>query len=181
MFNDLWDTSGLEQAQTEDGRVLDGMETADGRKIGDVPRVIPWKFWTPDGKPCTIGRWAEILERKSETIDGDEEGEEAVDGWTRIGSDHVGDVWISTVWLGLNHSYLGDGPPIIFETMVFGGNLDQEQWRYSTPEQARAGHAAAVTLVQLDERATEHRVDLIRGVAFLAIVAAVLAIVMMLR
>lgn len=26
--------------------------------------------------------------------------------------------WVSTVWMGLNHQY-GDGPPLIFETMVF--------------------------------------------------------------
>lgn len=50
--------------------------------------------------------------------------------------DHVG---VSTVWLGVDHQF-GDGPPLIFETMVFGGPLDQEQERYSTEEQARAGH-----------------------------------------
>jgi hypothetical protein len=26
--------------------------------------------------------------------------------------------WVSTVWLGLDHSF-GSGPPVIFETMVF--------------------------------------------------------------
>jgi len=43
------------------------------------------------------------------------------------------------VFLGLNHSF-GEGPPLLFETMVFGGALDQEQARYTTWEQAEAGH-----------------------------------------
>ena len=49
-------------------------------------------------------------------------------------------VTVSTVWLGLDHSF-GAGPPIIFETMVFGGPYNQECWRYSTEQQAREGHA----------------------------------------
>jgi len=54
---------------------------------------------------------------------------------------------VSTVWLGVNYSF-GEGPPIIFETMVFGsGDGDQYMQRYSTEEQARAGHAETVTLV----------------------------------
>lgn len=54
---------------------------------------------------------------------------------------------VSTVWLGLNHQW-GDGPPLIFETMVFGGALDQECYRYSTEEEAKAGHAAMVQRVK---------------------------------
>jgi hypothetical protein len=50
---------------------------------------------------------------------------------------------LSTVWLGLDHSF-GAGPPLIFETMVFGGPNDEEQERYSTEEEAKAGHAAMV-------------------------------------
>jgi hypothetical protein len=57
------------------------------------------------------------------------------------------DVSVSTVHLVLDHSF-GDGPPLIFETMVFGGDHDQDCWRYSTEEQARAGHAAAVAWVR---------------------------------
>jgi hypothetical protein len=50
--------------------------------------------------------------------------------------------WISTVWLGLNHRF-GEGPPLIFETMVFDSqdNLESiEQERYSTEEDAIIGH-----------------------------------------
>ena len=56
-------------------------------------------------------------------------------------------VTVSTVWLGMDHSF-GDGPPLIFETMVFGGELDQECDRYTTEEQAQQGHAAMVARVQ---------------------------------
>lgn len=121
-----------------------------------------------------MGRWGELVEQKHATIDPDEF--EHVDDYTRIGSTRIGDIWISTVWLGLNHNFF-DGPPLIFETMIFGGNLDQEMWRYSTVEEARAGHAFAVNLAQLDMRATQHKADLIRGVVFLAGVGALIGIV----
>jgi hypothetical protein len=55
--------------------------------------------------------------------------------------------WISTVWLGLDHRFIDDGPPLIFETMVFsseGGGVDLDQDRYSTEEEARTGHDAIV-------------------------------------
>lgn len=52
---------------------------------------------------------------------------------------------VSTVFLGLNHRF-GDGPPLIFETMVFGPDsyIDMDCERYSTEEQAKAGHEAMV-------------------------------------
>lgn len=59
----------------------------------------------------------------------------------------VGDVVISTVFLGMDHSFGMGGPPILFETMVFGGLLDKEQERYSTREEAKAGHKAMVERV----------------------------------
>jgi hypothetical protein len=55
---------------------------------------------------------------------------------------------VSTVFLGLNHNW-GDGPPLLFETMVFGGTLDGDMDRYSTYEQAEAGHAAMCERVRL--------------------------------
>ena len=53
------------------------------------------------------------------------------------------DIHVSTVFLGLDHQF-EDGPPLVFETMIFGGDRDQECWRYSTYEQAEKGHAAIV-------------------------------------
>lgn len=56
---------------------------------------------------------------------------------------------VSTVHLVIDHSF-GDGPPIIFETMVFGA--DGDEWgdycdRYATEAQAREGHTAVVVQV----------------------------------
>jgi hypothetical protein len=58
----------------------------------------------------------------------------------------IGDATVSTVFLGLNHQY-GDGPPLIFETLVFAGALDGEMERYSTWEEAEQGHQAMVKRV----------------------------------
>lgn len=52
-------------------------------------------------------------------------------------------VEVSTVFLGLDHGFLESGPPVLWETMIFGGPLDQEQWRYTSREDAEKGHAFA--------------------------------------
>jgi len=57
----------------------------------------------------------------------------------------VGEARVSTVFLGIDHG-LG-GPPLLYETMVFGGPSDGEQQRYGTLEEARAGHEAMVARV----------------------------------
>lgn len=72
--------------------------------------------------------------------------EKEYDGVRKIGYDEIGEITISTVFLGLNHQH-GDGSPILFETMIFGGEHDQYQNRYETKEQAVAGHNKAVTMV----------------------------------
>lgn len=56
----------------------------------------------------------------------------------------VGKSFVSTVFLGFNHSFSHEGPPVLFETMIFGGSKDQEQWRYETYDEAMAGHAKIV-------------------------------------
>jgi hypothetical protein len=56
----------------------------------------------------------------------------------------MGDVHVSTVFLGIDHRFSPGGPPLVFETMIFGGALDGAQWRYSSWDDAETGHAAAV-------------------------------------
>jgi hypothetical protein len=69
--------------------------------------------------------------------------EEASRSMTRhLGDDTIGAARVSTVFLGLNHAWNESEPPLIFETMVFGGPLDGEQERWSTTDQAINGHAA---------------------------------------
>jgi len=47
---------------------------------------------------------------------------------------------VSTIWLGLDHNW-GNGPPLIFETMVFP---NEYQERYTTEKEAVAGHEKAI-------------------------------------
>jgi len=66
-----------------------------------------------------------------------------------IAQDRIGDVKISTVFLGLDHRFFGEeGEPILFETMIFGGEHDDYQERYCTYEQAEVGHKYALHLVK---------------------------------
>ena len=61
--------------------------------------------------------------------------------------DHIDEVRISTVFLGLDHRH-GKGEPLLFETMIFGGEHDQYQTRCSTWEQAEAMHLKAKKIVE---------------------------------
>jgi len=74
----------------------------------------------------------------------------------RIARDKVGDSEVSTVFLGIDHQH-GEGAPILFETLVFGGEFDEEMERYSTLEQAQAGHKAMVAKVSGSLVADESR------------------------
>jgi len=51
-------------------------------------------------------------------------------------------VRVSTVFLGLDHRFGGDGPPLLWETLVFGGPLDGTMRRYSSRAAAVRGHQA---------------------------------------
>ena len=64
----------------------------------------------------------------------------------RIAHTQIGDVSVSTIFLGMDHSF-GDGQGLFFETMVFGGPLDEDMDRYATREMAIKGHAAMVKRV----------------------------------
>jgi hypothetical protein len=57
----------------------------------------------------------------------------------------VGDVTVSTVFLGIDHRF-SEAVPILFETMCFGKDGDEVDGfdRYATWEEAEAGHAAIV-------------------------------------
>lgn len=62
-----------------------------------------------------------------------------------VGNTTIGGLQVSTVFLGSNHQW-GCGPPVLFETMVFGGD-DEMMDRYSTWDEAQAGHDATVAAV----------------------------------
>lgn len=54
-------------------------------------------------------------------------------------------VTVSTAWLGLDHSSL-IGPVKIFETMAWADG-EEIMWRYSTEDNAIAGHKALVRIL----------------------------------
>ncbi len=66
--------------------------------------------------------------------------------WFETANRHVAEtqfesVRVSTVFLGLDHSF-GGIVPVLWESMVFGGPLDGEQERYTSRADAEAGHTA---------------------------------------
>jgi len=57
-----------------------------------------------------------------------------------IGRTRLEDSLISTVFMGLDHSY-GDGQKhVLWETMIFGGKYDEYQERYCSHEKAIRNH-----------------------------------------
>lgn len=55
------------------------------------------------------------------------------------------DVEVSTVFLGFNHNPHGDGPPVLFETMILGAWSDW-QVRSCTWDEAERVHSEAVSV-----------------------------------
>lgn len=65
----------------------------------------------------------------------------------RVDDSRIGDVRISTVFLGIDHSF-GDGTRLLFETMIFGGKHDECCDRCETWDQAVQMHKDACELVK---------------------------------
>lgn len=86
-------------------------------------------YYRMDGTPYNdVLEWAEDSERMSK------------DGTQVIGDTRIWPYRISTVWLGLDYQY-GNGPPLIFETMVFRRATWRTwwqcwwgQWRFRRPD-----------------------------------------------
>jgi len=81
-------------------------------------------------------------------------GETDVEGWSKwmsknkhLCDDTVGGVRVSTVFLGVDHSFGIGGPPILFETMIFGGEHGGYQDRCCTYDEAVVMHQKAYDLV----------------------------------
>jgi hypothetical protein len=65
-------------------------------------------------------------------------------------------VMVSTVFLSLDHNFVRRGPPLLYETLVRGGDHDGEMDRYSTKEEAVAGHEQMVKLCFPDSLSPSH-------------------------
>lgn len=64
-----------------------------------------------------------------------------------VANTRIGGIWVSTVFLGINHSFT-DGPPLLFETMIFRGGNGEECTLCETWGEAEQQHAEAVELVR---------------------------------
>lgn len=73
-----------------------------------------------------------------------------------VGQTQIGNIYVSTVFLSLDHAVFG-GPPVLFETMIFGPPRDEqgfpqpyevdgleEMYRYHTEPEAIMGHCIVV-------------------------------------
>lgn len=99
-----------------------------------------------DGKPY----WLHYLEIGGELLPMDDhdlwcESHYAADN--RVARTDIGEVTVSTVFLGLNLSF-EPGPPLIYETLIVGpeGYAPPriDEYRYFTREEARKGHEKVV-------------------------------------
>lgn len=57
-------------------------------------------------------------------------------------------VRVSTVFLGFDYNFSGKGPPLLWETMIFGGRHDRTCQRYASRKDALAGHARALVIAK---------------------------------
>jgi hypothetical protein len=101
-------------------------------------------YFDRDTKPIALERYVELMKD---------------DDYRRVNETtietSVGPVWVSTIWLGINHQWIDGYPPQIFETMVFDqGDYADSPWsdleceRYSTIVQAIAGHDQIVESIR---------------------------------
>lgn len=88
--------------------------------------------------PANLMTWARWFEATSRSP-----GKNGLPTGRHVAHDVVpgGKAKISTVFLGIDHSFNG-GRPLWFETMVFVGGVDVDMARYATWDEAAAGHAA---------------------------------------
>lgn len=93
-------------------------------------------YYDRNGNPMSMEEWAASFELRH-TKD-----------YKQVAFEDMGEVHVSTVWLGLNHNMTGIGPPLIFETMIFGGPHDRWMKRYPTEAAAIAGHDQAVAALR---------------------------------
>ena len=92
--------------------------------------------------PCDdLHEWAKWLEKNDRTV-------AKTTGTIKNNGVNMGEITISTVFLGLDHNFDEDGEPVLFETFVFGGPLDEEMDRCSTWEGAEKMHQLMIEKVK---------------------------------
>lgn len=90
------------------------------------------------GRPCSMLEWTALRKQPD---------------YHRVALTRVGPSEVSTVWIGLDMGFgRRPGGPVIFETMVFGGPMDGECWRYQTEDEAHIAHEVIAAEVEASIR-----------------------------
>lgn len=102
----------------------------------------PW-YWILDGKTpkaATLQEWSDFIE----CIDKKRIQQ-------NVYQRHGKRIWISTVFLGIDHAF-DEGRPILFETMVFEGHSFQDLYceRYATYDEAIEGHERMFYMAKIE-------------------------------
>jgi len=102
------------------------------------PRRGHWILNGHELVECDLMTWARWLEANNEA--------------RHVAADYVGPMWVSTVFLGIDHNFSTKGPPLLFETMVFTDSEELEDItcrRYATWDEAERGHRVALRYARL--------------------------------
>lgn len=99
--------------------------------------MIEDRYFAPDGTAITMREWAQLWEQRHLDMSND--------SWWRRRTVIDDEVEVSSIWLGLNYNFGVEGPPLIWETMIFYANEgDSEQWRYPSRQAALDHHEEIV-------------------------------------
>jgi len=69
----------------------------------------------------------------------------------QVAQEDIAGIWVSTIFLGLDHNFLGKGDPLLFETMVVlpDGGIGKMR-RYFTWAEAEKGHEEVADLIRAE-------------------------------
>jgi hypothetical protein len=100
---------------------------------------MSWYILTTDNEPVAVSvteaaQWMEDNPKRKQI------------GFDILLDENDKNISVSTVFLGLDHSWNNKGL-LLWETMIFGGEHDQYQERYSSYEDALEGHQRAIDLI----------------------------------
>ena len=116
------------------------------------------RYYAPDGTEIDQKEWARLIEERDNA--------KGPESWWRKrtvinhqvlddeGHVYLPHVEVSTVWVGINHQFSDDAAPLFWETMIFGGQHDQDCWRYATREEAFDHHEEVVRALRDGEEPT---------------------------
>jgi hypothetical protein len=109
----------------------------------------PMPFYDRQGNRTTMQAWSEALAADSTLRDVSKTVYE-IRGET---------VEVSTVHIGIDYGFGRTPRPLIFETMVFGGPLNERCVRYATQTEAVVGHLEMCAAVLASAGTTEAKLD----------------------